>query len=258
MENKLTVVARDGVALVGSHFHELKDESKAELATTDIESFLKFVKAKAGVIFYDYQTITAYNSVAEVTNNTAPISSCTLCVTDILRTLQAKNNRGMSLEEFETFLLTFRPYLDQKALDLLSNLRDFRVSKVTDIERQKDNKGNYKFSISRQANAKTQFEPPEKISFEVSVFEHLPDTITVPMEFSFDYKEIEDEDDESKHTVQMVFTVRNMQLDELFKARCKEIVQEVISGLSAEKYWGALKIHKLNDSWKFKENPLRG
>jgi len=261
MENKINIQSKDGKLLIGNAFHVLEDESIQTYETDDIESFLKYVKMAEKSEFkflyiYTEDSIEAWFGLNEKIRNNRALAVCQLQPSSILTYLEKHMNmsRGMSLDDFEKFLKTLLPYGNANGEDylkLLSELKDFKISKVLKIERNKDQAGNYSYLVQRKSDGKNDFIPPQTLVFQVPVFRLMADKIMpVELNLSFDFSD-------QGEGVKMVFTLECIMYQDLLFACQKAIIEEKLSKLS-NKYWGETKVVELTDAWKYQENYVKG
>jgi hypothetical protein len=256
MENKVTVIAKDGVARIGSDFHVLEDESSYVFETDSVEDFKKYVvdsNVPDTRICFTYGKAIAFNP-EEAHQTSRELAVLKLSEHALLGVLSNVILKKQSLEQMEEFLMKMRPYLDDNGLFLLSNIRDFRVSKILKIERQKTKNANYTYHISRQSAA-DDFTPPEKIAFIIPIYNHIAETVRIEMEVLFDFSEVED--DNEKKSVETVFTLFNYQFTEHVQWLKKEITTRELNTLAFEKFWGDVSLNKATDSWKYQKNGVQ-
>jgi len=245
--------------LVGRAFVELHDFSKQNFETMDLGDFCKYLTTASAtvdstdkdqpVIEYDETGLRAYESQFEIDpRNDVPFATCFLSTAPRLERLISKNGRWMSREELETLLRSLKENLFPTGLELLDNVMDFSVSKVTKIKRTKTPKGNYNFSISRESAGSDDFVPPEALMFQVPVFTMLKDVTEaqIKFDFTFDYNDCGD------GNVNLKFKLENLNLDDdLFNAR-RDIIKAYVDKIGIQSFWGSRHIVAKTDEWKYK------
>jgi len=153
MEQRINVVARDGKVeiLTGNHFHELLDETSTTFKTDDIRSFVNYVHAyetdKPCKTLFGETIIETYPK--QISKNTQRVALFGIILHPKLEYLKLRIGTKLSLKELDDLLNRFKN--DSKdANTLLAQIRNLRISAVTNIVRQVDNKGNYMFTIERK------------------------------------------------------------------------------------------------------------
>ena len=245
--------------LVGRAFVELNDCSEQKFETTDLGDFCKYLSTKQAtvdpidkdqpVVEYNEDGLHAYESQFSIDpRNVAPFASCYLKTAPRLERLIQKNGRWMSREELETLLRGLKDNLSTVGLELLDNVMDFSVSKVTKIKRTKTPKGNHNFSVSRDSAGSDDFTPPEFLIFKVPVFTMVKDVTEASLKFDFSF----DFSDRGDGNVDLKFKLENLNLDDdLFNAR-RDILKTEVDKLGIQSFWGnRIKILQ-TDEWKYK------
>lgn len=232
--------------LVGADFHTLKDHTQIGMVTSDMDSFLAYLgKQLDPQIFYNEETCTAWPE--EIDQYTNPIAECGLKVGVILESLVAADGRKMALREFEKFLRSMLPYaIGDHAATMLAHTMDFKLQKITDISENKDQQGNFHYSVTRKAGT-DQFTPPEKLIFSVPIFfPNDEDKVELVFDLEFHYQEASDE-------VRISFSMECLTLgQDIFKAR-KATMEKLLSKFD-HKYWGKVVREKKTDEWQYKKN----
>jgi hypothetical protein len=250
---KYVVVAKDGQALIGSHFHTLEDKSCNEFVTESINDLATYIKDTAGkvVIFYDDDVVTAMPEMCALPQTESrylrPVAVCNLLKTSYFKQLKNALGKDMGIVEFERFMTVFRNNAGTDGKALLDNIRDFRVSKVVSVDRKKDNRGNVVFGYRRESAGTDDFQPPEKIKFFIPVYEHIDDKGFFGCDFIFDYKEVGD-------SVQLVFRLENLNWEDEAAKACEGIIKDALAKIEVPKYRGKVVLHEATDAWKYKSN----
>jgi len=238
--------------LIGSHFHKLNDESVAKYTTDNIPIFFEYLKQVSVPfqLFYNLRSITAIpDSVNRYGDELAILS---LINTDAFCELRDIKNNTSNLEGFEHFLNAMKPYMDSKGLELLSNLRDFKVNKIQKVVRQKNRQtGEFNYQVKQESAGNDDFNPPAQLMFSLPMFRHIPDLFKISMDFEFSFRPLNEE-------VHLKFTLSNIQFEELEEVRHKEILDAYLKKNNKPFFWGEYKTVTRNDCWSFMKNELQG
>lgn len=214
-----------------------------------MEKYLKNTECGEYEIYYDAGSICAIPLVRN--RNTNDIADCSLHYSGQLAAIENLHGRKNSLDSMDELLSSMKKYIDSNAVDLLARMKDLSVRKITNIDRKKDDRGNFTFLVETKSN-KSDIELPETIKFTVPVFKYHPETINLEFSVFFNY-EILQEDENAK--VRMGITLRNYEIDDLIQQRQREIIEKYLSGFNTEKiYWGEYDINKQTDEWKYKQH----
>jgi len=251
MEARINVIAKDGLARIGNDIIQLVDESASTYHTDNVSDFRKFLSEnprKKGVLFYNECKVTSVSQGPKW--NTVPDAVLTLKNSTILSRLISTHQKKISLKEFELFLLAFRNYTGSVELSLLSQLKDWRVSKMTEIIRSKDKKGNYTYLVKRE-DGNGGFDPPEQITITIPIFGHIDHDACFIFDLFFDFEERNGE-------VTTYFQIMNYTFDdELFQHR-KRILESELASILCPQYWGEDELVRTNDLWKYQSNGVNG
>ena len=249
-KQKIVIKPTGDKVLVGSHFHELKDETVATYETDNIPVFFKYLEdiGEPAIIYYNLSNVKAMPKESNRYGNALAF----LSLQHTPPYMKLANIRGnkMSLDGFEMNLNILKPYMDANGLELLANLRDFKVNRIQKVVRQKDRQtGNYSFQVSQEGAGKDDFTPPAKVKFEVPLFTHIPDTLVADLDFEFSFKANEDE-------VNLYFILNSIQFPEIVENRHKEILNQYLKTQKCPYYWGDLVTDTHDDSWRYKKNEI--
>jgi hypothetical protein len=254
MDNsKMTIIAKDGTALLGNHFHVLADESHLTFQTDDMGSFKNYLSAdrepELGMmsLYYSENCVIAMRD--EINVNSRPIASCTIAETSYIKTLRELNNKALPIEMAEITMRLFRPFSGAQGKQVLDFCKSSHVESVINIDREKSNTGDYQFSVTRKKSGKDQFVCPESIVFNVPILENITEERSVTFETSFDFENFGD-------VAKMQFTFSNIDLDNILAFNKREILDGLLKDLLFKKYWGNAAVIALTDAWKYQANPL--
>jgi hypothetical protein len=252
---KMTIVAKDGTALIGNHFHTLVDESHLLFTTDDLASFKAYLAEDREPIlgtmsiYYSEGSVIAMRD--EININTQVTAKCTISETSYIEALRKLNNKAIPLEGAEKTMLLFRPFSGVQGKEILDFCKSAHIESVINIDREKGNSGDYQFSLTRKKSGKDQFVCPESISFKVPILKNIAEERAITFETSFDYENVGDK-------VEMTFTFSNIDIDNIIAFNKREILDGLLKDLPFKKYWGNASVIALNDAWKYKANPLTG
>jgi len=240
--NLHTDKAGHAVLLQGGHFLDLKDESKQTMQTNKMDAFIAFVKTikEKFNIFYGENKCSAHPQTVE--HSTKPFAVCELGNTIALNKLIRAVNGRIQLDEMENFLLYMRPFMDENARFVFDHCRDLKISKVTEINRKKDRRGNYTFSIKRESAGNSEFEPPEKIGFNIPLFNHIDAKGRYEFVLEFDYKT-------SEEIVSIYFQMINPQFKEELARDMENTMITILNDIDNPKYWGKVEVFRQTDNW---------
>lgn len=248
---------KEQVLRFGADFIKLSDATAQEFVTTDIEDFITYVQRlhKDGfgsTVEYNQSAVQYWPCrISDNPRDEKPLATCKLASSARLQAIQRVNGSEISRDTLEQFLRKLLDNLDTAGRDLLDNVMDFNVSKVTKIKRSKQPNGNYHYSVTKESAGSDDFVPPKKLSFTVPVFDGIDTDYKFTFDFGFDYVEAGGE-------VALKFKLENLNLDEaIFKAR-KEIIKKFLESVSEiPAYWGSRVVHLATDEWSFKRNDAK-
>lgn len=258
MEPKITVVAKDGQANVkiGADMIILQDRTESTFHTKIIGEFISYINnitndREKPIVYANGKRIEAY--IGCVNYNIHPISICDLEYHPKLLLLctNIKRQTPVYVKEMEQFLENLKDCLDGAGRELLKYLKDFKQSIVLDVERQKDNKGNFTNSIKRSVRGKEEkadYVFPDKITFTVPMFNYDEHRITIEVETRFDF-------DLGANDVKMYWNLVNFDLDTILDELAKAYIMAKLD-MVENKHWGLLNIIQQTNEWSYKQNQL--
>lgn len=284
MEPKVTIIAKDGKADVeireGACFHQLNDETQTIFKTSDVGSFKKFIsqfslsspgesESRKNTNPGDKWTVFAYSLSFDidllrmtllrhqVNYNSEPIAELQLKHhPKFLFLINTASKPSLSIEQMEEMVEVFGKGdgIDKSIVEFREKIRDLRISSVTEIVRQKDNRGNYQFTVNRKVGGqdkKSDVVFPEKLIFVCPLFLGSDFLITLSYDLYFDFKQ--DTQDDSR--VVMKWYLKNYDADEQIVNDIKTFVDGYFVDYNL--LWGGFDIKRKNDSWKYLANPSR-
>jgi len=252
MDN-INITAKDGGATVniGKDVIHLADHSSITFNTSDIEAFVGYCKEigeeERKIFFSSDQAALITKTPCRYTE---PDAVCAVNKHSFVNLLYKTEDTGFGLPDFEEFLFTLRPYLDDAGRALYSYVRNFSASKITSVKRELDNKGNFNHHVVREKGGASEFEIPEKLTFTIPV---LAGNNTIMRPFTFDvYFTWKDTSDGCNVVFKLKNPLLRFDIDQAIRAS----LEEALSSLNCPKHWGTLKKTEKNDEWAYKLNGL--
>lgn len=259
MENKVTVIAKEGQAkvLVGNDIIQLLDLSNSTFKTDNIAAFFDFCDGCLSdspnllALFYNLSSVVLTHKYSN--RNTVETAICRIVQSEQLSRLENVLNKDASLGDFEEFLTQYRDALAPSGKQLLSYLKDFKMSKITNVERFRDSQGNFSYKVSRnrQTSTDNNVEIPEHLSFTVPLMDQVDSLATFNLDLFFTWKETDD-------GLALAFRLRSFVFQSEKKRQFKEVIESYLKKLSFPKYWGEIEVTKLDNSWSYRENRVTG
>jgi hypothetical protein len=253
METKTVVIAKEGIAKIGSDIIVLKDQSVNKFTTDSIFDFIAFINllqllVGKAVVFYSSTQLMLKETAAAI--HQSALAVCALSVHPILERILRNTGRALQVKELDEFLFEVRNfYGDVNAKALYDRLQKLVVKKITSMTREKDRSGNYSYSAERK-DGEGSVEFPASISFMVPVFEHMEDKkVAIVFDLFIDYKEGEEGPSIS-------FTLKNPLIQEYLEGMRKSIIEEAIKEITLPKLWGTLATIEQTDSWQYQKNGI--
>jgi hypothetical protein len=254
-EMKVSVVAKDGEVkiLTGKNFYTLEDKTNATFTTDCINSFVKycraFVNESLGHICYNATSATCIEN--DIDHETTFFAKLSMLKTDILEYLSGVKNTGHQPSKIDEIIDYMRPYFGENAMQFKSITRNTQIKSVTEAERVIDTMGNYKYAVTRKGLGREELKIPEIITFVVPVYELIEDTVEIPFDIGFNYKETGDE----KNPLEIRWTLQCVDFDERVKKASIDIMKKYFSVFDEESVmYGSVAINVKDDGWKYKES----
>jgi hypothetical protein len=249
---KITLIAKDGKAeaqiLTGSHFQVLTGEVHTIYETNVVSEFIKFINPMVDIFVY-YNEVGIYAFRKDMEYNEGPVAKCVLENSTTLDALLCHVNNEIDLKPFEKFLLAVRKKIDKNGVDLLDRVKSFKISKVTEIIRQKDQQANYLYSIKREGTQEDVIFP-DTITFDIKLFKYHNYTIELEFDVYFDYKQHED-------SVGVKFNLVNFEANDIIQDRKIAVLEGELKDFGDNVFWGRNALEMKTDSWKYLSNPIR-
>lgn len=252
-EQSIKIIAKDGKAelLTGSAFNILEGKTEKCFQTNIIKEFVKYVDTLVAGdvnVFYDESSILAFPK--DISYDEGELASCTLKNSMKLAKIISIANKDIQLKFFEEFLMSMKGVIDKNGIELLDKVKSFKVSKTTEIIRQKDQGGNYTFSVKRESGGKEDVIFPDTISFTVPLFKYHEWAIDLEFDVYFDFTQADD-------NVAIMFRLQNYELDDFIQDRKQAVLDDEIKSIKHPYYWGDLDVENKTDAWKYQSNPAR-
>ncbi len=248
-ENVINVTAEGNTLQLGNMVDRLHDKSTETFQTKITADFVNYVQIHGpkSEVFYNEERIYA---MPEKRNRWGDrLAHCSISNSEQLKELMNKNMRRLPISEFENFLRAMLPFLVGDAFELIGQLKDLSISKITNIKRSSDNHGNYSFAVSRQGSAKEDFQPPATIKFKLPLLKHercLSNIIDLEFDFIFTYKESEDDG------VQITCQIQNWQLENIILEKKRDLIEAALKELGeCTLYYGGLDTNQHSDEWTY-------
>jgi len=250
--------------LFGSAIIQLEDKSHQTFKTVDLYDFVEWSKAykkkhaeEELMVEYNDQQVKLFQDLqGSEPRFDHPNATCVLTNHARLNILTHAEGKWFKIQDFEELLTVLRENGEADIVDVIGHLRDFRVTKVTSISRQRDPRtGDFTFEYSRKKAdtgkdmGRNEFEPPQTLSFEIPLFEVVKDKSKFTFEFMFDYEESDGE-------YELKFKLKNITFVEQVKNARKAIIQSYITSLGYPAYWGERSTITATDAWKYQTNKL--
>jgi len=269
MENTLKIQMVPGekeqTVLLGNSFHVLEDRTQVRFQTKNIDKFFQYLTgAKSQIkdgegneipvfVFYDAAKLELEAWPAYVDHTTIALATCSLSAHPMVAILKKLNPATMVIEEFEQFLNTSKSFLTSATRDLMDNIRNLSVEKVINVERQKDQAGNFHFAIKSKAG-KNDYEFPKFIEFEFNpIFQIKEPTIKIKFDLYFKWDVVSDSPD-----IRLMFEFTNPELSMLITEETEKALEGAIKGSWDDEYLypGDLHLSEQTDEWKYLQNDL--
>jgi hypothetical protein len=244
--------------LVGNHLIELDDHSYYEFVTEEPDDFVEYLQDymqlndERVVVFCTSEKLVAV--VIEAKYGRGSIAECNIKMSSEYEYIKSLRGREIAARDIDEILVKNKRYLDRSGLELLLAVRNMKFSSKISYERQVSDNGEYLFSYKRENDkAAGMFQKPDKIAFNVPVFDHADDSILVEYEVLFDFRETGEGD---SLRFRPYFKLLNPSLERETRRAVAKIIKEALSNLDCVKYFGRVSLTELTDEWSYKKNNL--
>lgn len=238
--------------LSGRAFRKLEDKSYQVFTTDDIDSFVEYCniyeEKENTDLFLEASTSCVKGFRGYKFDNVREeecFAECAFFTSEYINSLSSVNSRFISDTDMQSLLKKMRVNIGTDGLELLDNIMDLSISKITKIRKSKKG-ANYNYSVSRESAGMDDFVPPKKLSFNVPVFAGFENEAIFTFDFDFDYKEDDGQ-------VRLFFKIENLNLKEILLSERKRIIKEHLSFIEKSKIlWGSRKKYLGTDEWSYR------
>jgi hypothetical protein len=254
MEAEIKVEAKDGKLLLGPSFIKLQDKTTTTFQTKNLYDFKNYLQdGQIKIVFADSLVLEAYEDVnllnPEYNNN--PLAKCDLSWHPALELLIGNNGKTIGLESFSELLTILKKYLHNDDLFIADICKNLKVTKIVSIDREKDNRGNYLYSVKAE-KGKNDFEFPEQIKFIMPLFDDRSNfVIEIPFMLIFSWEV------SPTGAVSLQFKLNNLELTQTLRELSGEKIAEYFSDTATLTiYFGKLLTNKHLDEHLYKITQL--
>jgi hypothetical protein len=242
---KITVVAREGEALVGTSFIELLAGNSETYQTDNIHYFKDYLKGVVDAkIFFQDDKVVAMPNCPDDDHVYRPLAVCEICESPEIVHIKNHSNLKYTVDLMEGILTRVRDNLNSNGISVLEFCSNGVIRKIVSVERSRDNRGNINLNIKRESG-QDDYQCPKTITFKVPVIQHLLDEFEFTFDMALGLKEA---------IIDLSFISLNFR-NEVSKIKRNLIIRE-LSEIEIPKYWGELKTTRWTDEWRYKRNPL--
>lgn len=245
-------ITKDGETRLGGTVIDLNDESRGKFTTSCLADFTEYVKAlpdKSGLIISFTETEIVLSDT-KFSQNWVPAAVCKPVQSVYLRELLGAANKVLDLQTIENLIRRLRAHASTQALQILDFCKRGLVEKIVKIERSRDNRGNYNFSMSRSSGSKDDFQPPQKVAFDLPVLDQCDETMEITLEPVFILKESPD------GAPVMGFSLENLIVKEQVSDQIRGIIRASAKEIGLPAYFGTIDLNRSTDAWRHLENPM--
>jgi hypothetical protein len=251
MENKVVVVAKDGAAKVeilnGYSYRVLEDHTCSTFKTSSLESFVsyceKFVGNGGYSLFYCDCSVSLLEDVGSRYH--VPVAECIIEITEQLHLVEDLfNSRSFSLSQIESQFINLRKYIDSRSMQILAMARSLSLQKVTEVNRQKDDRGNYVYMVSSKIGGKEVADYPTEVSITVPILKMCSSVAMFSAEPTFEFSE-------NNGNITISFSFRSVGIEELITNAIREAIESECSDLGFKMFYGAMNKVVQDNSWEF-------
>lgn len=262
--------------VVAAEIVRLQDKSRQIIVTDSPEQFIELYATSANVAHYagnlppialaTTQDVKLWDS-EEPSVYKEPLAVLKLAVHPRLKRVLNANGKNLRASEATDFLKSLRNNIDEAGGIVLMKSRDFKVSRKHTIAEKRDENGQFNIMVSAEGKIEDNWTPPASVKFTVPVFEHIPLTVTLELDFSVVIKEPEDKE---KGCFEAFFKFESLNLEEDLLAARRAVLTEWLTkvrteGSSLQKVidpahfiWGSLEIKHKNDMAELVQNRFDG
>lgn len=251
MENKVVVVAKDGAAKVeilnGSLYRVLQDHTCSTFKTSSLEAFVDYCEKFRGnngfSLFYSDSHI-SLREVA-VSRYCVPVAECRIEKTEQLHFVENLfGSQSFSLSQIESQFINLRKYIDSRSMQILAMARSLSLQKVTEVNRQKDDRGNYVYMVTSKVGGKELADYPTEISVTVPILKLCNSVVKISAEPTFAFSE-------NNGDITMSFSFRSVGIGEQITNAIRWSIEDLCGDLGINMYYGSINTVVQDNSWEF-------
>lgn len=261
------------MTVVSAEIVRLQDKSRQIIVTDSPEQFIElyhgvatFGKGIPPLALATTQEVKLWDS-EDPSAYKEPGAILKLAAHPRLKRVLNANGRNLRASEATDFLKSLRNNIDEAGGIVLMKSRDFKVSRKHTIAEKRDENGQFNIMVSAEGKIEDNWTPPASVKFTVPVFEHIPLTVTLELDFAVVIKEPEDKE---KGCFEAFFKFESLNLEEDLLAARRAVLTEWLTkvrmeGSSLQKVidpahfiWGSLEIKHKNDMAELVQNRFDG
>lgn len=177
------------------------------------------------------------------------------------RILRDINRQDLTPKEATANLRSLRDNMDQAGLAVYMKSRDFKVSIKTTLAEKREASGAHSIQMSVDGKLEDEWNPPETVKFKVPLFERIPLTVELELDFSVIIRE-----KDGDRPAQAFFRFESLNLEEDLLAARRAVLtawmtQKRETGASLEHLipapnfvWGSLKVEAKDNASEVVQN----
>jgi hypothetical protein len=242
VDQKIVVNSNAGDVQISGKKIILEDKSSDTFVAENLTSFIGYsmkVSVLSKLKFVIYYTVSKvvmfFDEAASVFKR--PVAEVSVSYSTTMLLLKRDVNGKLTQDSMELLLRKLRKHLDSKGLEMWSAAKDLKVSKVTNFERSKDNRGKLTCSYKIEgAKGGGVIDLPELITIKIPVINGLTDEFNIrsfTFEPCFDYTERDG-------NFNGFFSLENLQFDDELEVATSEILFEALSKIGIDMNYGKL------------------
>jgi len=246
---QINVESKNGKVFLGNDILTLKDETVTQYNTSALDDFISYLDPKTDEVYYSENELVGVEKGKKTFVQTNMKATCKISKTEILLFLMKYNHVKMKMADFEEFLLVARNYLTgDDSLSLLDIVNNFSVNKVKKAVRQKDQMGNYTFSVTSEAG-QNDISLPKQLVFNIPIVQHIEHKERLVFDFFFTMKE-------NDMAMEFFFQLRNIDLVNAIENNIRSTIRKTLADKKIDHKYGTFKVIPQTDEWQIKKNEL--
>lgn len=242
--------------LLGNSFHVLEDLTRSQYSTKSFEDFFKYLagldNANKIFVYFNPATLLLVAFENEVKRHSAAIAKCQLDQHPFISILKKVNPAKMAIDEFEQFLSSAKPYLGNSTMELMDVIANLSIQKIISVERQRDQSGNFAYSVKSKSGGKDDYEFQKEIEFVFSpIFQFKEITESFKFNLYFGWKSTTENPD-----IELTFEFLNPEFSMLVDEKIRQILTDAVAGKWDEYrlFPGTFTVIEETDQWKYLDN----